>query len=115
MSKKTQFFKKEKMGHASVLALAANSDKLFSYSEAHVLKDMGAALDQLLPIIKFWKSPEVECLATVCKVIQDNKTDDATIVIKKVGEWKPGKFTSEEINKVLAIAVDKKWAKKLLS
>lgn len=114
-SKKNQFFKRKKVGKGAVLALGPNADKLFDpYADAAVVKDMNAAMNKLLPLIKFWKSPDIECLATVCKVVQDNKTLDEGVVVQKVSEWKPNKFTADRVQYMLQFILQQGWDKKLI-
>ncbi len=98
-----------------MLALGPNANKLFGqYTNAMVVKDMNTAMNKLLPLIKYWKSPDIECLATVCKVIQDNKTLDEGMIGQKVSEWKPNKFTADRVQYMLKFILEQKWDQKLL-
>lgn len=112
---KSKFFAKRKTGKGPVLTLGPNSEKLFAYSNARVLRNTEWALGQLLPIIQYWKSRDIECLATVCKIIQDNKTTDPGTVFNKMEKWKPCKFSEEQIKKALDLIFTQKWDKNLLN
>jgi len=115
-SKKNQFFKRKKIGKGAVFTVGPNVNKLFEpYANSAVTKDMNTAMKKLLPLIKFWKSSDIECLATVCKVIQDNKTLDERVVAQKVSEWKPNKFTADRVQYMLDFITKQKWDEKLLS
>jgi hypothetical protein len=76
---------------------------------------MNYALDNLLPLIQTAESASIERLATVCKVMQDTKTNDQSVIRKEVDKWKPGKFTDEKINKSIEFIMSKGWDKILLN
>lgn len=76
---------------------------------------MEAALDSLMPIVGRAKSPAIELLlATTCKAIQDTKSGDLAVVSKYILAWKSGKFTDQQIGKMLNFVQAKGWDKVLL-
>ncbi|QQG38205.1 MAG: restriction endonuclease subunit S [Candidatus Kaiserbacteria bacterium] len=110
MSTYNRFFTRKVSG---VYALGANADKLFKY-RSKVLGSMTAVLNDLLPYIKNADSSAIECLATVCKIMQDNKTTDFEVIKQKMYEWKKDKFSPQLIKGTYDFAISKGWDKKLL-
>jgi hypothetical protein len=73
------------------------------------------ALNDLMPAIKNSTSAQIECLATVCKVMQDMKSDNLSEIEEKVQSWKPNKFKKAEIEGSYKFIKSKGWDKKLLN
>ncbi|MBI2063294.1 MAG: restriction endonuclease subunit S [Candidatus Yanofskybacteria bacterium] len=96
-----------------VYGLGANSGKLFKYN-SKILSNMESVLNDLMPAIKNSTSAQIECLATVCKVVQDAKSDDLTTINDKIQAWKPNKFRKAEIEGTLKFIKSKGWNKKLI-
>jgi len=67
-----------------------------------------------LPIISNAGSRDIERLATVCKVIQDIKSDDLLKVQSEMHAWKGDKFSDTEVEKSLKFIKLKQWNKMLL-
>src|SRR5579872_838267 len=114
LSSSNKFFRKKKIKQFSVYALDSGSQKLFTYSNSKVLKEMDNALKFLLPMISNAQSAAIELLATVCKAIQDTKSTDEVIIQKYISDWKPNKFTNEQIKKIIQFIHSKKWNEALL-
>lgn len=115
LGSRSNFFKKKTTRGGVVIALDTNSSKLLNYSNARVVKEMQQALDNFLPNIKNLKSSDIECLVTVCKIIQDNQTTDYEVVLKGMREWKKNKFTSEQVQWAINFLQHFDWDKKLIN
>ncbi len=110
---KDKYFKVKGSGEMQVYSLGDNASQLFKY-QSRILGNSRAALNNLITHIANAKSSDIERLATVCKIIQDNKTTDLRIVQEKMEEWKPGKFNNEQIKKTLDFILAQGWNKNLL-
>ena len=109
MSTYNQFFTRKDTG---AYALGANAAKLFKY-QSKTLGSMKAVLKDLLPYIKNADSSAIECVATVCKIMQDNKTDDLEVVKQKMIEWKKDRFSTAQVKGAYDFVLSKGWDKKL--
>lgn len=96
-----------------VYGLGINAEKLFKYN-SKILNNMSVVLNDLMPAIKNSTSAQIECLATVCKVIQDVKSDDFALVNDKVQSWKPKKFSKAEVEGTFKFIKSKGWIEKLI-
>jgi type I restriction enzyme S subunit len=114
LARSNRFFKKKMASQFMVYALDDGSSKIFGYSNSRIARDMETALDSLMPIISKAKSSAIELLATTCKAIQDMKSTDITIINKYISAWKPGKFTDQQIGKMVHFIKSKEWDKALL-
>ena len=106
-----------------------NEEMLFKYNNP--FKDQVInAVEELAVIFGRYKGKErahkTELLATVCKVIEDIKSTDLTLVYQSMREWKidlkttsyknkAEKFTEEETQKCLAFIVARGWDKRLIT
>jgi type I restriction enzyme S subunit len=111
LTQNNQFFRKSGTADRPYYELGIKGNKILKYQTA---TQTGQALDVLLPKISSADSASIERLATVCKVIQDNKTIDASVVQQKTNGWKPNKFTDDQINKSLDFIKSQGWDAKLL-
>jgi hypothetical protein len=111
LSRNNQFFNKSGTTDRPYYELGIKGDKILKY---HIATKTNQALDELLPKINKADSASIERLATVCKIIQDNKTINKEVVKQKTNEWKPGKFTDDQINKSLEFIKSQSWDTKLL-
>jgi len=113
-SKYNNFFARQPYGKGCVYSLGSDAHKILKYSNSQVNMKMQYFLNEMMPVIGKADSPSIERLATVCKIIQDNKTIDEVVVNDKMQEWKPGKFKSSEVNKSLNFIESKGWDKILI-
>jgi len=106
-----------------------NEEKLFKYNNP--FKDQVInAVAELAVIFGRYEGKErahkTELLATVCKVVEDIKSTDLTLVYQSMREWpidlktiscknKAEKFTEEETQKCLAFIVARGWDKELIA
>ena len=105
-----------------------NEEELFKYNNP--FKDQVIdAVEELTTIFGRYEGKErahkTELLATVCKVVEDIKSTDLSLVYQSMREWKidlkttscknkAEKFTEEETQKCLAFIVARGWDKKLI-
>ena len=114
LSPKNKFFTKKGYGTSQVLALGANSNKILRYSTSALAKKTNAYLDEMLPLYTTSDSAGIERLATICKIIEDERTVDDATVKTKLQEWKPNKFTDDEVSRTLSFIKTKGWEQKLI-
>lgn len=110
---KDKFFILKGAGDKQVYSLGNNSSKLLNYS-SKILEKSRYGLSELMQYTAKAKSADIERLASVCKVVQDNQSLDEKIIQLKMAEWKPGKFTTSQIKKSLEFIIEKNWNKSLL-
>lgn len=111
LSKKNKFFIKSGKQAKEFYRLQPNGQKILKYQLSQQADDF---LDDLLPKLGRAQSIDIERLASVCKVIQDNKTVKEAEVQRYMAEWKPNKFTPDQISKSLKFILSQGWDKKLL-
>lgn len=109
---KDRYFTVKGSGVKQVYSLGSNANGLLKYN-AHILRDARSALADLMPHLARAKSSNIELLATVCKVVQDIKTTDLDGVENDLKQWKPQKFSREQVSKALEFIKLKKWDVKL--
>lgn len=114
LSPKNKFFTKKGYGTSQVLALGVNASKILRYSTSALAKKTNAYLDIMLPHYTASDSTGIERLATVCKIIEDERTTDETIVKMKLQEWKQNKFSEGDVSRTLAFITKQGWDKKLI-
>jgi len=105
-----------------------NEEKLFKYNNPYKNQVINAVED-LATIFDRYEGKErahkTELLATVCKVVEDIKSIDLSLVYQSMREWpidlkttpcknKAEKFTEEETQKCLVFVVARGWDKKLI-
>lgn len=110
---KDKFFQVNGRGDTQVYGLGVNANQLFKYN-SHTLTQSRAALKDLMGRIGQMKSVEIELLASVCKVIQDYQVSETNDIFNKLAEWKPGRFTINEVNGAVQKIKSWKWDTKLL-
>lgn len=114
LSPRNKFFDKKGSGANQVLTLGANANKILQYSTSGLARQTNAYLDQMLPSYTQSDSAGIERLATLCKIIEDERTADERVVRAKLQEWKPNKFEAEDVTRTLAFIKAQGWDKKLL-
>lgn len=108
-SRNNGFFQRQN----DVYVLGINANKLFKYNSGTLTK-MNNALSDLMPTIRNSTSLQIECLATVCKVIQDLRSFDLALIQNKVEAWKPNKFSDAQIKGAFDFIKSRGWDKKLI-
>jgi type I restriction enzyme M protein len=106
LSKKNRFFINAGTKSTPYYKLGQNGGSPLRYGLADETK---VALKDLLPKLQNADSASIERLASVCKLIQDLQTIDEAEINKKMAEWKPGKFTEEQIQRSLAFIKTNGW------
>ena len=114
LSPRNKFFAKKGFGANQVLTLGTNASKILKYSTSALARKTNAYLDQMLPLFNQSDSAGIERLATLCKIIEDERTVDEATVKAKLQEWKPNKFTDEEVSRTLAFIKKQGWDQTLL-
>lgn len=114
LSPRNKFFAKKGSGASQVLTLGTNASKILKYSTSTLARKTNAYLDQMLPLFNQSDSAGIERLATLCKIIEDERTADEATVKAKLQEWKPNKFTDEEVSRTLAFIKKQGWDQTLL-
>jgi type I restriction enzyme, S subunit len=112
LTTKNKFFKKSGNSGREYFELESNGTKILKYTLA---QETDTALDKLFPVIENAGSRDIERLATVCKIIQDQKTVDASIIKSSMHEWKADKFADDEIEKSLKYILSQDWQEQLIS
>ena len=112
LTRRNQFFKKSGNVDREYYQLASNGEKILKYSLA---REVDVTLDKLLPLLGNAGSKDIERLATVCKVIQDHNTLELHEIKNYIDEWKPNKFTTDQISKSYKFIISNEWDKKLLN
>lgn len=108
-SKNNQFFSKQSYLKGYVYSLGKNAKKILQYANSPIAKKMQTFLDEMYLTLNKADSASIERLATVCKIIQDNKSSDEILVKNKMQEWKPNKFTTQEVEQSLKFIKSKGW------
>jgi len=114
LSPRNRFFSKKGSGTNQVLTLGANADKILKYSTSNLASKTNDYLDQMLSLFSQSDSAGIERLATLCKIIEDERTTDERVIRAKLQVWKPNKFDDEDVSKTLAFIKTQGWDKKLL-
>lgn len=110
VSPRNQFFTKKRAGGQEVFAPGAKINNLMKYNYRST-QQVRNFLSDMSSLLQSADSPAIERLATVCKIVQDNKTTDETIVKTKMQEWKPGKFQDQDVVRSLNFIKTKGWDK----
>jgi len=114
LSPRNMFFTRKGSGSNQVLALGTNANKILKYSTSVLARKTNVYLEQMMPLFSKSDSAGIERLATICKIIEDEQTVDEAVVKVKLQEWKPNKFTDEEVSRTLAFIKNEGWEQKLL-
>lgn len=114
LSPRNKFFAKKGSGSNQVLTLGPNASKILKYSTSALARKTNAYLDQMLPFFNQSDSASIERLATLCKIIEDERTTDEMVVKAKLQKWKPNKFTNEEVSRTIAFIKKQGWDQTLL-
>lgn len=109
---KNQFFTKKRVGGQEVFAPGAKINNLMKYNYRST-QQVRNFLNDMSSVFQSADSPAIERLATVCKIVQDNKTIDEAVVKTKMQEWKPGKFQDQDVVRALNFIKTKGWDKVL--
>ncbi len=75
---------------------------------------MGDGVDAMMPHYFSSDSHSIELLATVCKIIEDEKTSDDVVIRQKLQEWKPNRFQDSETYRTISFIKKNKWDQKIL-
>lgn len=109
---KNKFFNQSGTNDKPFYTLGTKGDSILKYD---VAQSTSEALKELLPKIKSADSTSIERLASVCKLIEDFQTIDEIVINQHMQEWKPGKFTEDQIKRSLSFIKSNGWDQKLLS
>lgn len=112
-SQKGIFVKKGTKG-MEVLSLSAVGTNALNQLSGGVKKPMEDYLNVMMPLYFSSKSNSIELLATICKIIEDEKTFDDQVIYKKLQKWKPNKFGDSEIYRTISLIKKQKWDQKIL-
>ncbi len=113
ISTRNQFFAKKRVGGQEVFAPGAKINNLMKYNYRST-QQVRNFLNDMSSVFQSADSPAIERLATVCKIVQDNKTTDEVVVRTKMQEWKPGKFQDQDVVRALNFIKTKGWDKVLI-
>ncbi|MFZ2125259.1 MAG: restriction endonuclease subunit S [Candidatus Saccharimonadales bacterium] len=111
LTKNNKFFENKGSKDRPHYTLGVNGLKITKYQLA---QDADKALDVLLPKLGNAGASDIERLASVCKLMQDLQSIDNALINDKMAEWKPGKFTQDQVNKSLAFIQSNGWDKVLV-
>jgi len=115
LSPRNKFFTKKGFGNTQVLSLGSNANKILKYANSALARKMNGYLDATMPYFSKSDSNSIERLATICKIIEDEKTTDDKIIKAKLQEWKPNKFQDPEVSRTIAFIKKHKWDAKLIT
>ena len=115
LSPRNKFFTKKGFGNTQVLSLGLNANKILKYANSALARKMNGYLDTTMPYFSKSDSNSIERLATICKIIEDEKTTDDKIIKAKLQEWKPNKFQDSEVSRTIAFIKKQKWDTKLIT
>ncbi len=115
LSPRNKFFTKKGFGNTQVLSLGPNANKILKYANSALARKMNDYLDATMPYFSKSDSNSIERLATICKIIEDEKTTDEKIIKAKLQEWKPNKFQDAEVSRTIAFIKKQKWDTKLIT
>lgn len=111
LTKKNSFFINAGTNDKPYYKLGSSGSNALKYTIAEETK---VALHDLLPKLKNADSQSIERLASVCKLVQDLQTTDNSKINESMSEWKPGKFTNEQISKSIEFIKNNGWDKILV-
>lgn len=114
LSPSNRFFARRGTGTTQVLTLGENGGAILRYSTSELARKVNLYLDEMMPYFYQCDSASIERLATICKIIEDEKTADETIVKTKLQEWKPNRFTDQDVSRTLAFIKKREWDKRLI-
>lgn len=114
LSPSNRFFARRGTGHTQVLTLGENGKAILRYSTSELARRVNLYLDEMMPYFYQCDSAAIERLATVCKIIEDEQTADDATVKAKLQQWKPNKFTDQEVSRTLAFIKKREWDKRLI-
>lgn len=114
LSTRKQFFMKKGTKGLEVLALGVSGNYVVNQVEDHIKKPINDYLDKMMPHYFCTDSHSIELLATICKIIEDEKTSDDTVIRQKLQEWKPNRFQDSETYRTISFIKKNKWDQKIL-
>lgn len=114
LSSNNKFFARRGTGHAQVLTLGENGKTILRYSTSELAHKVNLYLDEMMPYFYQCDSAAIERLATVCKIIEDEKTVDDAVVKARLQQWKPNKFAHQDVSRTLAFIKKREWDKRLI-
>lgn len=115
LSSQKQFFVRKGTTGLEVLSLGARGEYVLKASDASIRKQMTSYLDQMMPHYFSSDSQSIELLATICKIIEDEKAADDAVICKKLQEWKPNKFSETQISRTVGFIRKNNWDQKILN
>jgi hypothetical protein len=114
LSPRKQLFMKKGVKGMEVLALGASGGYVVNQVQDNLKKPMNDYLDAMMPHYFSSDSHSIELLATVCKIIEDEKTSDDVVIRQKLQEWKPNRFQDSETYRTISFIKKNKWDQKIL-
>lgn len=114
LSPSNRFFARRGSGYTQVLTLGENGGAILRYSTSELARKVNLYLDEMMPYFYQCDSASIERLATICKIIEDEKTADDAVVKAKLQQWKPGKFTDLDVSRTLLFVKKHGWDKRLI-
>ncbi|MCB0410578.1 MAG: restriction endonuclease subunit S, partial [Flavobacteriales bacterium] len=110
--KKDKAFRVMQVKGKQVYDLGSNSDRLLKYN-SDTLTNSRASMEDLLMRIGKLGSDKIELIASICKVIQDEKVIEEQDIYEKLSEWKPEKYTIADVKDAMRKIKYWEWDKKL--
>jgi type I restriction enzyme S subunit len=114
LSPSNRFFARRGTGTTQVLTLGENGGAILRYSTSELARKVNLYLDDMMPYFYQTDSASIERLATICKIIEDEKTADEAVVKAKLQEWKPNRFTDQDVSRTLVFIKKRGWDKRLI-
>lgn len=114
LSSRKQFFMRKGVKGMEVLALGVSGSYILNQVEDTLKQQMTDYLDKMMPHYFSSDSHSIELLATVCKIIEDEKTSDDVVIRQKLQEWKPNRFQDSETYRTISFIKKNKWDQKIL-
>lgn len=114
LSPNNRFFARRGAGNTQVLTLGENGGAILRYSTSELARRVNLYLDEMMPYFYQTDSASIERLATICKIIEDEKSADEAVVKAKLQQWKPNRFTDEDVSRTLAFIKKREWDKRLI-
>jgi uncharacterized protein YwgA len=115
LSQKKKIFMRKGTKGLEVLALGSMGSHALNNISDDLKRQMTDYLDKMMPHFFSSDSHSIELLATIAKIIEDEKTSDEAIIRKKLQKWKPGKFQDSEITRTVGFIKKNNWDQKILS
>ena len=114
LSQRKNIFMRKGAKGLEVLALGSSGNYVLNQVSEEMKKSMNDYLDKMMPHYFSSDSHSIELLATICKIIEDEKTSDDTVIRQKLQEWKPGRFQDSETYRTISFIKKNKWDQKIL-